>query len=197
MEKSTSDAGLLTGRARELISRYSDEGHDTSGHLHVLYTLARWCVPKPMMLEIGIRGGISTVALLAGAAESGGTLMSIDHDSCSVRTVTSIVESLGLQDAWRPHVAHSDSFVNECPDGMDLLWIDGDHSYEQVLKDTQNYVPKLRAGGWLVMHDACLEGAGQDGVTRIVPTLRMSGEYESVTVFPWGYGLLIARKAQA
>jgi len=36
---------------------------------------------------------------------------------------------------------------------IDLLFIDGDHSYEQCKRDIENYWPKLKEGGVLLGHD--------------------------------------------
>jgi hypothetical protein len=37
---------------------------------------------------------------------------------------------------------------------IDFLFIDGDHSFRQVLSDLVNWVPKVRPGGLIVGHDA-------------------------------------------
>ena len=36
---------------------------------------------------------------------------------------------------------------------FDLIFIDGDHSYEGCLSDLKDYMPMLEEGGYLVMHD--------------------------------------------
>jgi len=41
---------------------------------------------------------------------------------------------------------------------VDLLLIDGDHSYEQVKRDIQNYLPKVKKGGKIIGDDYNLEG---------------------------------------
>lgn len=41
----------------------------------------------------------------------------------------------------------------EIPNGLDFIFIDGDHSYEGVKCDLDNYVPKLKSGGLLTGHD--------------------------------------------
>lgn len=38
-------------------------------------------------------------------------------------------------------------------DSVDFIFIDGVHTYSQVLKDCQNYYPKLRVGGLFCGHD--------------------------------------------
>jgi cephalosporin hydroxylase len=35
----------------------------------------------------------------------------------------------------------------------DILFIDGDHSYQAVKNDTLNYLPIVRSGGYVIFHD--------------------------------------------
>jgi predicted O-methyltransferase YrrM len=58
----------------------------------------------------------------------------------------------------------SDEAVNDVPDKIDYLFIDGDHSYKQALSDIKNYGPKVRAGGIVAGHDYIKQG----GVARAV-----------------------------
>lgn len=39
------------------------------------------------------------------------------------------------------------------PEEFDFVWIDGDHSYEQVKRDIQNYLPFVKKGGFIGGHD--------------------------------------------
>ena len=36
---------------------------------------------------------------------------------------------------------------------VDLVFLDGDHSYEGVREDWREWLPKIKAGGWLAGHD--------------------------------------------
>jgi predicted O-methyltransferase YrrM len=36
---------------------------------------------------------------------------------------------------------------------IDILFIDGDHSYDGVIQDCQNYLPLLKSGGYVAFHD--------------------------------------------
>jgi len=47
----------------------------------------------------------------------------------------------------------SEQAVNFIPDDLDFVYIDGDHSYEAVKKDIENYYPKVKIGGILGGHD--------------------------------------------
>jgi predicted O-methyltransferase YrrM len=40
----------------------------------------------------------------------------------------------------------------------DAVFIDGNHSYEYVKKDLENYYPKVKIGGIVALHDANFEG---------------------------------------
>lgn len=57
-------------------------------------------------------------------------------------------------------------------ESLDFIFIDGLHTYEQVLKDCKNYYPKLKRGGYLIGHD----------YTRI------EGVYKAATEFCNGLG---------
>ena len=47
----------------------------------------------------------------------------------------------------------SEQAVSHIDDGLDFVYIDGNHSYEFVKMDIQNYFPKVRAGGVIGGHD--------------------------------------------
>ena len=38
-------------------------------------------------------------------------------------------------------------------ESFDFVWVDGDHSYEQVKRDIVNYLPLVRKGGFIGGHD--------------------------------------------
>ena len=80
----------------------------------------------------------------------------------------------------------------------DLIIIDGDHSYEGVKADCENYLPYLADGGFVLFHDSCLPDWG---VKKVVDELKNSknlefiGEYKSQMRAP--LGLAMFRKAPA
>ena len=57
-------------------------------------------------------------------------------------------------------VLHGDSTVicDEIDQQFDVVFIDGNHSYEYVKKDLENYYPKVKDGGIVALHDANFEG---------------------------------------
>jgi hypothetical protein len=51
------------------------------------------------------------------------------------------------------HRGESSTMAGEVPPRLDLLLLDGDHSYAGVKSDLALYVPKLNNGGFLLLHD--------------------------------------------
>lgn len=47
----------------------------------------------------------------------------------------------------------SDTYFAEFDDKFDLIFIDGDHSYEQCKRDCMHALKHLNKGGYIVMHD--------------------------------------------
>ena len=47
----------------------------------------------------------------------------------------------------------SDEIIDEVPNDLDLVYVDGNHAYEYVKKDIMIYWPKVRKGGWLIGDD--------------------------------------------
>lgn len=50
-------------------------------------------------------------------------------------------------------IAKSDEVGCNWKDEIDLLHIDGDHSYEAVKKDIDCFVPHVKSGGYVLLHD--------------------------------------------
>lgn len=72
----------------------------------------------------------------------------------------------------------SDEAKNQIDDNsIDLLFIDGNHSYKQIKKDIENYWPKIKSNGILLGHDykedhlgimqAVNEAFGKEGFTLL------------------------------
>lgn len=60
-----------------------------------------------------------------------------------------------VKDYYTLHQMTSDNAATLYEDrSIDFLMIDGDHSYEGVKKDLQNYLPKMRPGGLIAGDDA-------------------------------------------
>ena len=51
----------------------------------------------------------------------------------------------------RPGFSHDHAPAFREP--IDLLFLDGDHSFDAVQRDYRDWAPKVRPGGFLVLHD--------------------------------------------
>jgi hypothetical protein len=180
--------------------------YDSRPHLLVLYSIAKWVnwpdpesrgpVRPPVVLEIGVREGISTMPLLYAMRETGGLLHSLECDAEAAEKAACYVDQAKLSQWWALHVINSNDF--EPPETLDLLWIDGDHSEAQVRADVERYLPRVRVNGLCLLHDYFENGAATNadtGVAIVVNELRQRPEFEVLTL-PWGFGLTMVRRLE-
>jgi len=95
-------------------------------------------------MEIGVRDGVSTAALLMGLEDHGGHLISIDIADC--RRFEHAQWSFHQLDSMKDH----EVVKLLLPEKLDLLFIDGDHEYESVISDLRNYGPRADI---ILLHD--------------------------------------------
>lgn len=136
------------------------------------------------MAEIGrFKGGSTFVT--AAAKASGATLHSYDlHvgiDGAQLdRELAAALERYELTEGV--HLLVGDSRTVELPEGpLDLLFVDGDHSYAGAAADLRRWSPLVRAGGHLVMHDAVdTNGYGNTypGVQQALRELLAGGQFD-------------------
>lgn len=200
----------LTRDTRSLVTQRVSNGdsvgdwYDIRLHLPLLYGIAKgvnWLNPgeppkvPPLMMEIGVRHGISTIALLMACRETGGSLLSLEIDPEWAQDATDCVTRMGLQDYWQLQVADSAQYELPKDTLLDVLWIDGDHEERAVSRDFLRFSPFVRRGGYILFHDyyQFLDCApGDSGVQNVVEAARMTGQYE-VMVFAFSHGLAVLR----
>lgn len=118
------------------------------------------------VLEIGTNKG-GTLYLLSKVSAEDATLASID--------IRIINEELIYSTARKEQKiillegdSNSQEIINKIrslfPDGLDFLFIDGDHSYEGVKKDFTNYSPLVKIGGYVAFHDIVEDNESRYGV---------------------------------
>lgn len=79
-------------------------------------------------------------------------------------------------------------------DTIDILFIDGDHSYKGVIDDYNLYHPKVRKNGLIIFHDIYPKKCGWWGPRILIDILKWK-RYEILEVdTPDGFGLAICRK---
>ena len=112
------------------------------------------------IVEIGSWMGRSTIFLAKGSAKGEGQpIHAIDTFNGSSEhqnilrggtTYHMFVQNLrrgNVHDQVIVHRGSSNDVVDEIEGPIGLLFIDGSHEYEQVLRDFQNYAPKVADGG--------------------------------------------------
>lgn len=100
------------------------------------------------VLELGVRDGYSTAAILLGLEARGGHLVSVDVD---VRVGGYFLS----HPMWTLIVADSlDPLVGQkLPETLDLLFVDAGHQTQEVLGELRLYFPRLTPGRRCVIHD--------------------------------------------
>jgi predicted O-methyltransferase YrrM len=107
---------------------------------------------KPTIIELGTRTGESTSAFLAGVSATGGHVYSMDIGPATNEWLhTDLWDFMSADDM-------SDAAAEWLPDECDILFIDTSHTYEHTLAELRRYVPRVRPGGTVLMHDPELRG---------------------------------------
>jgi predicted O-methyltransferase YrrM len=152
----------------------------------LLYTLAAAADPAGRIVEIGSWHGRSTIWLAAGAASGrGARVTAIDpHRGTSLREEGEDTEPLlranlaraGVADGVDVVVATSAEAAAGFEHAVSLLWIDGDHSYEEATRDLALWEPRLLPGAAVALHDTfVLPGPERVVRDRLVRSRRYSG----------------------
>lgn len=134
-----------------------------------LFDLARRCTGAGVIVEIGSWKGKSTICLAAGArAGNRPKIYAVDPHTGSpehhaefgeVETFaefTANVAAAGYESDVVPLRMRSTEAAAHVTEPVELLFIDGDHSYEAVVADVEAWWPKLTDGGFVAVHDAFL-----------------------------------------
>jgi predicted O-methyltransferase YrrM len=114
--------------------------------------------------EVGSYFGASTCFLAAAASLKEGHVHAVDtwkNDAMAQEPVIDTFEQFcrNIQH-YRQQITVHRGLAMEVKDrvpAVDLLFIDGDHSYEGALADLSGFVPKIRPGGILLLHDYTYE----------------------------------------
>jgi len=117
----------------------------------LLFRLAR-SKPAAQIVEIGRFCGGSAF-LFAVASDQDSMVTSIDIAPQNDELLQIALKKSGL--AHKVHLLVGDSHDSEAKvDFYDLIFVDGDHSYEGVLKDYEHWKKAVKPGGYLVFHNA-------------------------------------------
>jgi len=77
-------------------------------------------------------------------------------------------------------IKFSDEAIDDIDFEIDYLHLDGDHSYEQVKKDFENYSKKVKKSGFITFHD--IAKWSKCGVRSYINELRQMDEYDIINI---------------
>jgi predicted O-methyltransferase YrrM len=140
-----------------------------------LYLLSRVAPPDAVLVSIDVEIPFYTRAARGRMVRPGQRLVSLEGDSHDVETKAQVEEAF----AGEP---------------IDVLFIDGDHTYDGVRRDFELYGPLVREGGLIAFHDIQPDrgGAHWSGeVPRFWEELKGSHRTEELVAEPDqdGYGI--------
>jgi predicted O-methyltransferase YrrM len=150
------------------------------------------------LVELGVAEGGSAMELREVMAPKG-TLYLVDpYEPGRLRVSMPLVVSrrtVGSVDNGAVNWVRQRSFeaARGWTDPIDFLFIDGDHSFEGVSRDWEDWTPHVRIRGHVALHDARVFPGGwpteQDGPVRLVAAVqddarwRLAGAADSTVVF--------------
>ena len=162
--------------AAELARRHAGDvaGWLSDSQGRALFDAAARATGGGAIVEIGSWKGRSTTWLASGARLAGQRVYAIDphrgsREDPAVETLNEFLDNLarnGLADVVEPMVMTSEEAAARIAGPIELLFIDGDHSYEAVRRDAELWLPRLMDGGIVMFHDAAT--AAYTGPRRIV-----------------------------
>lgn len=132
------------------------EASDINEHLPTLEMLTVQLNLKHV-LELGVRDGDSTLALLSAVKRIGGGVTSMDIEDCPVADER--IWKAGLSPLWTFILA--DDLKVEWDRCVDLLFIDTSHQYEHTVMELEKYAPFVAPGGLIVLHDFVVPGVSK------------------------------------
>lgn len=151
-----------------------------SSEVQALFSILSNQHQRKTALEIGLgRGGFHM--LLRDLFDY---VISIEHDS---RHIMHLLSHFALDENSificgssqdKATVSQVQAQVQRIDKGVDFLFIDGDHEYEGVKSDYQNYAPLMNPGGIIVFHDAA--NPSWTGVSKFIGKLT-SGHFDGVS----------------
>lgn len=143
-------------------------GWETANEQHRLFELAQGLPDGSTIVEIGGEFGMSaSIFALAQNTNTSTHIITIDlfpddllqkhkenlqEAGFAGRTMPVKGDSQDMASVW-PELA-ADSGIKDSPPLIDLLFIDGDHSYGGCKRDIESWVQYVKTGGLVVFHDS-------------------------------------------
>jgi len=185
-------SSVLRLQNRNLRPAFAAQSHLTIPERVTLYRLAQ---SQKVICEIGSYVGASACCFGAAVGQKGsGKILCIDtwqNDAMSEGNRDTFAEFTANTAAYRRYIVPIrgwstkviDEVRSHC-DYLDVLFIDGDHSYDGVKADWDHYKAFLRPGSTVVFHDC----GWAEGVQRVIEEEAKPrvGSFNSLPNMWWG-----------
>jgi predicted O-methyltransferase YrrM len=143
---------------------------------HALYSVIRLGRPKNV-IEVGTYNGASTVSMAQALRDNGdsGQLHCVEIDQYNIDLTRHHLEEAGLAHLASLYQGSSQdpSLVDRLPES-ELIFIDGDHSYEGARHDYETFSKKLSPRGLMLYHDTIKIMA----LGRLMQEIAQSGDFD-------------------
>src|SRR3990167_5655324 len=149
----------------ELSRTVSDKAAFEDPECEAYYNLLMSLEPHALVIEVGLQFGRSSAVALQVCKAQNLRYWGIDP---FVSPPAAEVKWLAMAQPFRPFKL-SKMRSNEVLVGepIDLILIDGDHSYQGVSDDCDHFMPKVRQGGYACFHDF-----GQESLPEVYNAVR-------------------------
>jgi hypothetical protein len=164
------------------LTEYAAKWVDMAPHIDAL---RQYASEAHTIVEFGVRGGVSTWALLKGLPEDG-WLYAIDNDP----DVLEMVPPWVLADDRISLTIGDDLAVDIPVEHADLVVIDSGHEYEQTLAELELAVSFVPAR--ILLHDYLYDET--PGVRQAVDEFTARGDWRLMTVHPSQWGLAVLER---
>lgn len=104
------------------------------------------------VVDLGSGAGTTALAVLA-ERDSQLRITSIDHNAAAQNWAKKAVENVGKSNFLQFILANTVEAAQDFLLDIDLLLIDSSHEYEDTKNELSAWVPKVRSGGFVWLHD--------------------------------------------
>lgn len=143
-------------KAQELSAAF---GYLYTEEVEALRQLAAMLPPNPIVVNIGAGAGTSSLCFLEARSDLNLVTVDIQKEGSPFGSLEGEVNGLraaGFYDTKRYSQIHGDSKVvgrEQWKRYVDAVFIDGDHSYEGAVGDIDAWLPHIKPGGYIALHD--------------------------------------------
>lgn len=162
---------------------------DIQHHLLRLYDLTVKLPNEKVVVELGVRWGNSTTALLAAVNDSGGHLYSVDILDASGGAAT----YKETEPNWTFFLGDDMEVVKTWDKPIDHLFIDTSHKFEHTLSELREWGKWVKPEGIITLHDV----SNNEVMSAINKFMEENSKKYDLTIFPDSYGLGLLRRCKS